>query len=317
MRTVSVVLCTYNGEKYLRQQLDSILSQTYPIEEIIIQDDNSTDGTPEIIMEYVQRYSIVQYFKNTAEPGVNGNFFSAIKLATADYIALSDQDDIWHPDKLEKQIQAIGNHMLCSHRDNYISEDGCFIHNDERQRNVYLLRLLFSNIPGHSFLFSKSLLGVMPKCAKVYTEKCYDVAFSVAAATCESLVYINESLIDFRRHPNALTYHDYSDTLPTVKNALHIFTTCLGHYSSARKKANVYFRIMLDYIESLSIETDAKKEVTEILKLELLRGIIPFIKLQYYFIKNAHRLFQTPGRSMVKIIRAFLYPIMQYYNYTK
>lgn len=317
MRTVSVVLCTYNGAKYLRQQLDSILSQTYPIQEIIIQDDASTDEKEAIIMEYAREHSIIQYFRNTAEHGVNGNFFSAVKLAAADYIAFSDQDDIWHSDKLEKQMLAIGDKMLCSHRDHYISEDGCFIHNDARQRNVFLLRLLFSGIPGHSFLFSKSLLDIMPEKSRAYKEQCYDVAFCVAAAANESLVYLNESLIDFRRHPDALTYHDYSDTLPTAKNAWHIFITCLKNYSSARKKANLYFSSMLEYIESLSVDTDTKKEVTKILELELANGIISFIRLQILFCKNTPRLFQTPGWSFVKFIRAMLYPIMQYYHYTK
>lgn len=268
-------------------------------------------------MEYAQKYSIIQYFRNTAEHGVNGNFFSAIQLATADYIALSDQNDIWHPNKLERQMQVIAENMLCSHRDNYISEDGCFIHNDIRQRNVSLLRLLFSGIPGHSFLFSRSLLDIMPKNCRTYKEQCYDVAFCIAAAANESLVYLNESLIDFRRHPDALTYHDYSDTLPTLKNAWHILITCIMNYSTAREKANVYFSSMLEYLESLLANTETKKEVTKILKLELANGIISFIRLQFYFVKNTPCLFQTPGWSMTKIIRAILYPIMQYYNYTK
>ena len=56
LKRVSVVLCTYNGEKYIREQLESIVSQTYPIHELLIQDDCSTDATPLIIEEYKEKY---------------------------------------------------------------------------------------------------------------------------------------------------------------------------------------------------------------------------------------------------------------------
>lgn len=61
--SVSIVLCTYNGAKYLSEQLESILSQTYPLHEIIIQDDNSTDETVNIIHEYASKYSLIKFFE--------------------------------------------------------------------------------------------------------------------------------------------------------------------------------------------------------------------------------------------------------------
>ena len=82
--SVSIVLCTYNGAKYLSEQLDSILAQTYPPHEIIIQDDNSTDETVDIIHEYARKYSFMKFFKNNSEHGVNGNFISAMQRATGD-----------------------------------------------------------------------------------------------------------------------------------------------------------------------------------------------------------------------------------------
>ncbi|MDY3141073.1 MAG: glycosyltransferase, partial [Parabacteroides sp.] len=55
-KKVSIAMCTYNGEKYIREQLDSIVNQTYPIDEVIIQDDHSKDGTIQILLEYAERY---------------------------------------------------------------------------------------------------------------------------------------------------------------------------------------------------------------------------------------------------------------------
>ena len=94
MRTVSVVMATYNGEKYLREQLDSIIQQTYPIHEIIIQDDCSTDGTITIIEAYIKKYPYVKLFSNDHNVGFNQNFKNAAMRATGDLVAISDQDDI-------------------------------------------------------------------------------------------------------------------------------------------------------------------------------------------------------------------------------
>ena len=317
MKTVSVVMCTFNGAKYIREQLDSILAQTYPISEFIIQDDGSTDDTVAIVKEYADKYPIISFRTNTGERGVNGNFFSAIKLAKSDYIAISDQDDIWHPQKIEKQILSIGDNLLCSHRDNYISEDGCFIHNDTRKRNVSLLRLLFVCIPGHSFLFSKELLSMMPEQHPIYKGRCYDVAIQLAAAACDRIMFLDEDLVNFRRHSHALTYANSQDTVPSAKNAWHILITCIKQYRKAKKKSYVYFDNVQDYIQNIHDENYVRNEAILICKLEKQSGLIPFIRLQYHFMKNANRLFHTPGYSFVKIFRAFLYPVMQLYKFTK
>ena len=68
-------MCTYNGEKYIREQLDSIVAQTYPIHELIIQDDCSTDKTFDILTEYKSKYQIIQIYRNTQNKGINPNFF--------------------------------------------------------------------------------------------------------------------------------------------------------------------------------------------------------------------------------------------------
>lgn len=95
LKRVSVVLCTYNGEKYIREQLESIVSQTYPIHELLIQDDCSTDATPLIIEEYKEKYPFIRFYRNKNNLGFNRNFWKAFEKVTGDYIAISDQDDIW------------------------------------------------------------------------------------------------------------------------------------------------------------------------------------------------------------------------------
>ncbi|WP_177214710.1 glycosyltransferase family 2 protein [Anaeromicropila populeti] len=114
MKRVQVLLSTYNGEQYIREQLDSILQQDYENIQILIRDDGSTDRTVSILEEYSKEYSNVTYYAGN-NVGVINSFFDLIKCAdeTADYYAFSDQDDVWLKekitmavDKLEEKLKA-------------------------------------------------------------------------------------------------------------------------------------------------------------------------------------------------------------------
>lgn len=101
--TTSVALCTYNGASYIQEQIESILNQTMPVDEIVICDDGSTDDTLQIINKLRQAATIdIRVYKNENQLGVSNNFQKAINLCQGDIIFLSDQDDIWMPEKVEK-----------------------------------------------------------------------------------------------------------------------------------------------------------------------------------------------------------------------
>ncbi|HQU17032.1 MAG: hypothetical protein B7Z66_12610 [Chromatiales bacterium 21-64-14] len=101
----SVVLATYNSSRYLREQLDSILVQTHAPAEIVVSDDGSTDDTLDILGEYARRDSRIVVVRNPAEGRrsnrINGNFENAVRRCTGSWVAFSDHDDIWLPEKLE------------------------------------------------------------------------------------------------------------------------------------------------------------------------------------------------------------------------
>jgi glycosyltransferase involved in cell wall biosynthesis len=102
---ISVALCTYNGEKYLREQLNSILNQTLKVNEIIVCDDQSTDSTIAILEEYsTKNEGLFKIFKNEINLRSVKNFEKAIKLCAGDIIFLSDQDDSWLPEKVADMI---------------------------------------------------------------------------------------------------------------------------------------------------------------------------------------------------------------------
>src|SRR3712207_1525954 len=107
--TVSVVLCTYNGAAFVARQIDTVLAQTRPADEIIIQDDGSTDATMDILNDYARRFPVIRVFRNATPLGVNANFYSAMERSRGDYIAICDQDDLWETDKLARQLAAIGD----------------------------------------------------------------------------------------------------------------------------------------------------------------------------------------------------------------
>jgi glycosyltransferase involved in cell wall biosynthesis len=98
---ISIAMCTYNGERHLRSQLESIAQQTVSAGEIVICDDGSTDATLSIVGEFAQNALCkVRIYKNKQNLGYTKNFEQAIALCQGDLIALSDQDDIWYPHKL-------------------------------------------------------------------------------------------------------------------------------------------------------------------------------------------------------------------------
>jgi glycosyltransferase involved in cell wall biosynthesis len=111
LQKISVALCTYNGEPFLRQQLASIQQQTRLPDELVVCDDLSTDQTLKIVRQFANTVSFpVAIVQNTETLGSAKNFEKAIRLCAGDLIALSDQDDIWYPNRLERSLQEFTEH---------------------------------------------------------------------------------------------------------------------------------------------------------------------------------------------------------------
>lgn len=106
-KSVAILMATYNGEKYLAQQIDSILDQTCKDWTLYVQDDLSTDHTMDVLLSYAARDSRVQIVENNEKHGARDNFMSLLLRVSADYYMLSDQDDVWFPKKVELLLQRI------------------------------------------------------------------------------------------------------------------------------------------------------------------------------------------------------------------
>lgn len=104
---IDILLATYNGEKYLREQLDSILNQTYQNIQLIISDDCSKDDTRKILKEYENRDNRIKVYHQNENIGCIKNFEFLLKQVKSDIYMLSDQDDIWMPEKIEKTYEKL------------------------------------------------------------------------------------------------------------------------------------------------------------------------------------------------------------------
>lgn len=205
---VSIALCTYNGERYLKEQLDSIVNQSYSNIELIAVDDCSTDNTIKILREYAEKHHFIKVFSNPENLGYIRNFEKALRLCNGPLIALSDQDDIWLLDKIEKQVQAIGNNMLIYHDSEFIDQQGNSLNKYMSDvMNLYRgdqpeVFLFFNCISGHSVLLKKELLDKMLPFPDAYF---HDWWMGYVATNTGSIDYLSEALVKYRQHENADT----------------------------------------------------------------------------------------------------------------
>lgn len=216
---LSVAMCTYNGEKFIKEQLNSILNQSQNVDEIIICDDGSVDSTISIIKEYQLKYpTIIKLYQNETNLKVNKNFEKAISLTSGDYIFLSDQDDIWDKYKTEKIISifnknkgiegVFSNATIIDEKSIKIPEMDLWksVGFDENRLNkpidLYKLLKNYKNVvTGATLCFKKEIKNILlpiPKISGFF----HDEWIALILANRKSLFYSTENLISYRTHSN-------------------------------------------------------------------------------------------------------------------
>lgn len=162
-KLVSIVLTTYNGEKYLAEQLVSLFKQTYSNIEIIAVDDVSSDKTVQILTDYSKTHDNLKVFVNKVNLGFIKNFEKGCTLSSGHLIALCDQDDYWMPEKIEKMVNSIGDHAIvyCDSvvSDQNLKSTGVKISElvNFRDWNNCLQLAVFCRIYAHAMLFKRAL----------------------------------------------------------------------------------------------------------------------------------------------------------------
>jgi glycosyltransferase involved in cell wall biosynthesis len=204
---VSVVLATYNGEKYLKEQIDSILRQTYTSIELVITDDCSTDSTRKILQEYADKYENVRVYFNERNLGFIQNFEKTVKYAQGEYIAFADQDDVWLPEKIQCLVDGIGDNMLVYSDSAYIDADGNPMSkkiSDYRNlicgKNLYALDSESGIwVAAHAMMFRRELLdSALP--FSVYIS--HDTWLTYIAMLKGTIAVVPKVLVLYRQHGN-------------------------------------------------------------------------------------------------------------------
>jgi len=207
--TTSVALCTYNGEKYIKEQIDSLLNQSVSVDEIIIVDDVSTDRTMDIIKEYQSK--IIKIYQNNENIGFVKNFQKAISLANGEIIFLCDQDDIWSNKKVERitdvfrrleQVQFVfSDASVIDEKGNIITES---LFGTDKYKSIKLANNRSSievfnniNIKGCLSAIRQQLKNLVFPVGALWG---HDHWLAMNAFLIEGLYYVDERLIQYRRH---------------------------------------------------------------------------------------------------------------------
>ena len=200
---VSIVMTTYNGEKYLKEQLDSIVQQTYKNIEIIIVDDCSTDKTSEILINYAAQYKNIGLYFNEQNLGYIKNFEKGFLLSSGSFIAPSDQDDVWHTNKIKLLIEAIDDCSLI-YSDSFICNENLETNGKKISDKVHFSNLnsclqqaVFSRIYGHTILFKRELLKRIIPFTEILPHDWW-ITFNAAIESC--IKFEDKPLVYYRQH---------------------------------------------------------------------------------------------------------------------
>ncbi len=215
MPLVSIAMTVYNGEDYLRQQVESVLGQTVQDIELVIVDDCSTDGSWVLMNELSRGDERIRIFHNDKNVGFKRNFERAISLCRGEYIALSDCDDIWEPYHLAVLLRIIGDKALSCGNSTFVDADGRRLgttlrHQEsldwipEDDMKKFRSIMLFRNpYQGATMLMQRDFIS---KALPIPEEMRYhDTWFASLACFYGGIAYTGQSLMDYRRLETSVT----------------------------------------------------------------------------------------------------------------
>ena len=282
---ISVCMCTFNGEKYINEQLNSIISQTVKPHEIIVFDDCSQDNTLKIINSYKNNNKDITWIihSNSSNIGWKENFKKALDKATGDVIFLCDQDDIWKETKIEDMVHLMNQNkhidvLVCDYEiktdDNPITN----LKNDNNSKKYFQLRkksfLLFTRYPGCSYCMRREILDDFNQIWK--KEFPHDAIIWKIGYLRKSLYLLNNKEMYWRRHINAATNKRIK--IFSSENVIEHYNTILLY----KEYCNAMYR--LDNISKRNklILNKICKMLELRLKLYREKSFICFIQLVFY-----------------------------------
>jgi len=270
---VSIAIATYNGEQFLEEQLNSIYSQTYKNFEVVVADDASEDKTVEILDKYEKLFGLI-YSVNQKRLGVVKNFETAVAKCKGKYILLSDQDDVWLPNKINQLLENIGNASL-------IYSDGIIYHGEneikpKRISNEKWISLFGTDSSNKDFLKYTLLNSFILGCSMMFDREILEDAIPfyesnlnhdwwlvLCAQNKKGIKYLNEVLFKYRIHESnfsmlqakgkksmykRLVLFFWFETLPEVQEKKVLIKRMLNQFKNSFE--NRFFSDLLMYSNS-------------------------------------------------------------------
>lgn len=235
MEKVDILLATYNGEKYIREQIDSILNQTHTEFRLLISDDGSTDGTRDILNEYKLKDNRIEVFMQEKNLGVVKNFEFLLGKVEAKYYMFSDQDDIWKESKIEKSLNKIEEGYDLVYSDLEVVDENLNvtyssywklkgIYNKIKKYNNFESLYLNNFVTGCTLISKKELINsfmLLPNTSKFVL---HDYWISLIISQNGKIAYVEEPLIKYRQHKNnKVGSKKKSDELRTIDEIRSLF----------------------------------------------------------------------------------------------
>lgn len=230
-KQVAILMSTYNGERYIKEQLNSIVNQTYKNWHLYIRDDGSTDDTVKILKRFCNQYSNITLLNlnNTKNLGVTASFMILLANTSADYYMFSDQDDFWKKDKIKTCISSIQNNdntPTCVFTELQVVDKELkpirLMNND----NVWFdfQHFLFGNcVTGCTMMINQKLKSILhigdTNFDKIYL---HDWWIAMIASAFGKLIYVKEPTILYRQHSNNVEGSKDNNLRSLIRRALHL-----------------------------------------------------------------------------------------------
>lgn len=282
---IDICLATYNGEKFLKEQMDSIINQTYSSWHLWIRDDGSSDSTLQILNEYKVRYpdKISIIYDNKGNLGFIQNFNEILKYTTSTYIAFSDQDDIWEKDKLKVLIIELSKYDLGTplfiHSDfSYINEKNEIIKhsfvkfsnkNPAKCNNSIIRSMFFGLGVGCTVVINQALYDNCGEIPKSFPTG-HDKWFLFGAILTGEAVFINKILVKHRIHSK--------NTAPKLKKKKIIFQNV-----TIREKEQFAKVILENYTDLSTSDYYQLHNCSKMLSLSLIEKVCFFFNSGLFF----------------------------------
>jgi len=254
--SVTVVIATFNGEKFILELLESIAVQTYPVDEIVICDDCSFDDTIKIleVFKLNHPYLNIRIVANRNRLGITKNFSNAIKLSEGNLIFLADQDDIWHNNKVQLML------------DTYIISKASYIISDMNVLNMTgdLEKFTWAELMENNYGITKS--HVMNGCAVVATRKfllsClpvpyrkgHDAWFAYCAKRLNTRFFLDKPLMNYRISAQGVSSHLLVNNLKLGKKSVNLqLNGNLKTLIKSRKPLRLIITKLLMHLQFISV----------------------------------------------------------------